>query len=588
MAAVLYISPSAAADMLDMLIVSPEVQDVSKHNIPPRTSFGAGLSSEVMNCTYRPDILVRDGVMLPCWKFDSQKDISQQPGIQWHSSFMPEVSKSGSGRNAVNVSVRATLLPNMLDIDIMMAVSQVEQEDLTVFSKLSIKGIVHCLWSNLIESVWLASLLFHMVELFAFIWWGLSGETHMHEDHSSLTAVLWIIMTGGGLRELIQLGILGYNWHKKRSAHQDFTMRSMWDYRSKLITTWCMPTLALAMIQLGFTYGAISHQQLFANSEEDHMLMVSCVLLKSWLCIYMVRLHTSGVRIHAISSSLLGAATKQMIVITLMIFASFSLAFLIVAKGKDHGWVLASAYRGLLFHDGNGLDNLGLNVHEDMFEQNDILLMTVNLIGSTFFNIIVLNLIIAVYSNEYDRVQHQTPQYFLLARAKYCVMYYLSCSLVGWHGADFQSALRLASGVGAALSLTMFPVLPFLSYWVWAVLLAVSQAAFMSSLVQCDWFSMEGVAHSEQQHFVWICNSSDSHDSSLGEEYDMVALREEKLMEMKSQLDKTIQGLDRHMGEVDEKLADIISKIRTRLGVSRRQTSLMSSFDVSPVLTKHS
>ncbi|CAE7271688.1 unnamed protein product [Symbiodinium sp. CCMP2592] len=81
MAAVLYISPSAAADMLDMLIVSPEVQDVSKHNIPPRTTFGAGLSSEVMNCTYRPDVLVRDGVMLPCWKFDSQKDT----GLLWRT-----------------------------------------------------------------------------------------------------------------------------------------------------------------------------------------------------------------------------------------------------------------------------------------------------------------------------------------------------------------------------------------------------------------------------------------------------------------------------------------------------------------------
>ncbi|CAE7761955.1 unnamed protein product [Symbiodinium necroappetens] len=219
MAAVLYISPSAAADMLDMLIVSPEVQDVSKHNIPPRTTFGAGLSSEVMNCTYRPDVLVRDGVMLPCWKFDSQKDISQQHGIQWHSSFMPEVSKSGSGRNAVNVSVRATLLPNMLDIDIMMAVSQ----DLTVFSKLSIKGIVHCLWSNLIESVWLASLLFHMVELFAFIWWGLSGQTHLGSHDLDAGEVDDL--------EVIRLGILGYNWHKKRSAHQDFTMRCLVRFR---------------------------------------------------------------------------------------------------------------------------------------------------------------------------------------------------------------------------------------------------------------------------------------------------------------------------------------------------------------------
>ncbi|CAE7267976.1 unnamed protein product [Symbiodinium natans] len=306
--------------------------------------------------------------------------------------------------------------------------------------------------------------------------------------------------------------------------------------------------------------------------------MVSCVLLKCWLCIFMVRLHTSGVRIHAISSSLLGSATKQMIVITLMIFASFSLAFLIISTGKDHGWVLSSAYRGLLFHDGNGLDNLGLNVHsEDTYNHNDPLMMSTNFVGSTFFNIIVLNLIIAVYSNEYDRVQQQTPQYFLLARAKYCVMCYLSCSLLGWHGPDLQRSVRVASGASAALALTMFWVLPSVNLWIWAVILALSQVAFISSLVQCDWFSMEGVAHSEQQHFVWICHSSDSHDSAFAVKSETFELREEKLSEMKSQVDKWCQGLEKQMGEVDEKLGSIIQKFKARLEPTRKAT-VMGNF----------
>ena len=108
-----------------------------------------------MRCTYRPDVVVQDSLLIPSWKFDSQKSFEHQPNIQWHANFIPAVHKSRQSRDHVSsVCVKALLIPNMLDMDIIMAMSRIESEDLPVFSKLSIQGIVHCLWENLFQVTW--------------------------------------------------------------------------------------------------------------------------------------------------------------------------------------------------------------------------------------------------------------------------------------------------------------------------------------------------------------------------------------------------------------------------------------------------
>ena len=81
---------------------------------------------------------------------------------------------------------------------------------------------------------------------------------------------------------------------------------------------------------------------------------------------------------------------------------------MVLAKDQSAGWVVASAYRGLLFGDGEGFNNLGMDVAQDEGAGNDSLLMIFLVLGSLFFNIILLDLIIAVCSNEYDKVVGET------------------------------------------------------------------------------------------------------------------------------------------------------------------------------------
>jgi len=562
MAGILYIAPAAAADMLDMLIVEPEVQDVAKHNIPTRTGLSGYFSNPTMRCIYRPDVITRDSVLLPCWRFDSQKDYSQQPNIRWHSQFMPEVSKSRSSRDVHNVSVKATMLPNMLDMDIIMALAQIAVEDMSVFLKLSVRGILYCLWDNLLEQVWIFMTFLHMLELAAYIWWGLSGLSHIMEDLRS--AACWVVMAAGGFRELSQIVLLTYNWRSKYHAHDVSIMRSMWDLSSNLYSHWCVPTGLLALLQLAFAWCTqTASSEVYQLAGGPLMLLVTIVLCKSWLLIYMSRLHAVGVRIHAISNSLTGGATRQMMAITLMIFASFCLAFLILARSKDHGWVLASAYRGLLFGDGSGLDNLGLNVDEEEYARNDVMLCGVNLIGSTFFNIIILNLIIAVYSNEYDKVQHEVPLYFLHARAKYCVMYYLSCNLLQWRSEQFKLFVMLAAVAAAAAAMVACALWPFWSFWSLALLLSVAQSLIAAAMVQCEWFSMEGVAFSNQEHFIWICHKSDLVDHSL---LDSSSSHQEdefqdRLAEVRALMESRCRGIESQVAQVDRKLDSILAML---------------------------
>ena len=138
-------------------------------------------------------------------------------------------------------------------------------------------------------------------------------------------------------------------------------------------------------------------------------------------------------------------ATRQIMIITMMIFASFCFAFLIIDSNKKSGWVLTSAYRGLLFGSGMGLDNLGLNVGA-AYEENELLMTEVSVIGSSFFCVIVLNLIIAVYSSEYNRVQADIPHHFLHSRTIYCLMYFLSGHTLPWKGHRVNRCLMSGAG----------------------------------------------------------------------------------------------------------------------------------------------
>ncbi|CAE8604745.1 unnamed protein product [Polarella glacialis] len=572
LAGIMYAAPQAAATMMDMLMVDPEVQDADKHNFPTRRRFWRGFDNPHMTCIYRPDVIQREGVMLPAWKFDSAKAWEDQPDIAWHRGFLPEFSSDSTRSNRHNVysvSVKSILLPNVLDIDMFMALAQTEKDQLSVFSKLSVQGMIHCLWDNLIQDLWLASMVMNFTELLAYAWWGLLWHDELPTGDKSQVRFCCAVITAGALRQFLNMGVLTYNLLRKWRNHTDMTMASMWRPTSSLYLDWCPPTLFLSLIELAFsweTQRAAASGQDFQMNDQQALLMAFNVLVKCSKMLYAFRLCTLGMRIHAIIESLLGGATREMLIITVSIFLSFSVAFAVLDSGHGFGWVIASAYRGLLYGDGDGMNNLGLDISSRSgFEHPDNPYLTALLVlGSSFFNVIILNLIIAVYGNEYDKVEHDSPLLFQHSRARNCVMYTLTCDVFFWRGHSFQKLLYAAAATLFISGLCSH--LSSLSCWISAALFAFAQFTFQAAQLQCDWFSAEGVAANQAEHFVWICHRSDVYEKGTCREgeHEHAQSVENQLVRVKTYVKKRLESVEQKVTGLDLKLDAILEKLTVK------------------------
>merc|ERR1719424_1099503 len=65
--------------------------------------------------------------------------------------------------------------------------------------------------------------------------------------------------------------------------------------------------------------------------------------------------------------------------------------------------------------------------------------------GAFFFNVVVLNIIIAIYGHEYEKSQTDTPLKFMKGRADYCVKSVLSSYTIAWRGTAFNWCLTTAA-----------------------------------------------------------------------------------------------------------------------------------------------
>lgn len=555
-ASILFLAPEAGGLMLEMLVGDPIVKDVSKHNIPTRTSLYGFWRHLPMRCIYRSDVVSRDNVLLPVWKFETDRPIDQQPEIRWHSWLVPETNGLVKRTDYVyNVSVSTVLLPNILDLDMFMALARSLRCHMKVFAKLPVQGMIYCMWNNLVEGVWLSDLIFQLLELFFLMWWSIAWPVYgprgaIHADEP----FCWAVVTAGVIRETVQLlqgfrvGIL------KHRGHTDPTMRSMWNPSSEVFVKWALPKAVCILMQAKFVMGSRHHLDDSELSDVDQVFLAITVLLKATLVTYMFRLCTGGSKIYAIFYSFLGGATREMISITAMIFGSFSLAFLVLAKDKAAGWVIASSYRGLLFGDGDGFNNLGMDVHEDSYTNNDGILMSFLVLGSFFFNIILLNLIIAVYGNEYDKVAGETPFLFLHGRAENCVTYILSCQLFPWRGQIINSMMWYTSGI-----LAVCGAVNHMSYmhqtweFMTTVLFALAQVLLLAAQAQAEWFSLEGLAANGKEQFLWICHRDNTETESANEALQVGAF-EERLAAVQRHVDSRMNSLEAKLDAILDSL----------------------------------
>mmetsp|Transcript_88576 Transcript_88576/g.185101 ORF Transcript_88576/g.185101 Transcript_88576/m.185101 type:complete len:993 (-) Transcript_88576:368-3346(-) len=559
LAGILFLAPEAGGLMLEMLVGDPIIKHVSKHNIPTRTSMYGFWKHLPMRCIYRGDAERRDNVLLPAWKFEPDKPFERQPKIQWHRWLLPETTGLAQRTDYVfNVNVSCVLLPNMLDLDMFMALGRVLRPQMKVFNKLPVQGMIYCLWNNLVEPIWLADLLFHLLELVVLMWWSLAWPVYGPRGTIKADEPLcWAVITAGCWREVSNVIVWCINGARKYAGHSDFTLRSLWHPLSGVSLSWILPKVAVTGLTLKFVSGARNALDESDLGEMEQVLLAMIVLLKAGQVIYSFRLCTGGAKIYAIFFSFLGGATREMICITFMIFGSFSLAFMVLANDKAAGWVIASSYRGLLFGDGDGFNNLGMDVEEKEYAHNDTVLMAFLVMGSFFFNIILLNLIIAVYGNEYDKVAGETPLLFLHGRSKMCVLYIQSCQVIEWCGPivnNFIWGLAILAAIGGVASHARFEHETWEMSTSW--LFAAAQILTMAALAQTNWYSVEGIAADGKDHFLWICHRDNINEDEGANEALQVGYFDDHLVRQRRYMDNRLNNLEakldailQHLGE---------------------------------------
>jgi hypothetical protein len=262
---------------------------------------------------------------------------------------------------------------------------------------------------------------------------------------------------------------------------------------------------------IGFTYAhdAVHFQDhttdsFDAPSKFDDLLLAVCVLVAAVRFIALVRLSEFGMKLFAIQEVFMSAAVNQMLFISFLCLGCFIVALVVLSR--QHSLALAiMTYRGFMFGDGDGFTQL------DMDGKGRSILLCFTAGGAFVFNIMVVNIMIAIYGNEYDRAEKDNSGLFLLGRTDYIVNNVLCQYNIPWAGLGTHRALTFTSV--AIIIVSMYIGLHLQHHrsmmWVCAVMFAFGQILFSMALMQCEWFSPEGMDADGNERFLWICHARD-------------------------------------------------------------------------------
>lgn len=555
LASIFYTAPLAASEMLDLLEVQPEVEDAAHHSVPTRTGMWGLLKNVPMRCTYQDEAINKDCLMIPHWEWKT-REAGTQDG--WHSEFIPRPARQDRSGHIKSVKTVVCLLPNILDIDVFMAFSHCRKEHFQTMSKKTVQGSIFCLWANLIEHVWLVDISYHFAEAWAYLALGI-----LIPSHEARNSLAWTIVAGGALHQLMHITFAAGSAYHKWKNTDDPTMKSMWSPTARWSLSFLIPNLIQVFCALGFSID-LSYQY-GERSRFDDRLLALCLMLACCRFIWQWRLSVIGSTIYTISETFFAGAVSQMLFITCMLLLSTVMSLMVLSRHHTLGLAI-SAYRGFLFGDDHAFDDLGMDIgHERAFASDDNVLLFSSVAGAFFFNIIVLNIIIAIYGHEYEKNQANTPAQFMIGRADFCVKSILSSYVIPWKGVRFNQFLRCTAVILIMTSIVIGATRSLGSFWLmWlsATLFAVGHKMLSMSMIQCDWFSPEGQDSSDNHRFLWICHSREWNTMPETEESNV----EEKITTLQDIVEDNMSTMQDQLAELDGKIGDIFEAFSKKMG----------------------
>jgi len=414
------------------------------------------------------------------------------------------------------------------------------------------------LWTNLIEITWAVETMYRFVDACAYV-----SLAVLVEPTQARSSVAWTIVAGGSLHQLFIAINTNIAMSCKRYGHEDPTMMSMWSPTSFWALSYSVPAILQALLAFAFVVD-LSFKDGDRSVFDDRLLAV-CLLLSCFRFIWIWRLSVVGSAIYTIAETFFAAAVNQMLFLTFMLLVSFTFALLVLSKIHTVGQAVFT-YRSFLFADGDSFNDIGMTGdHHEVWAGDNGALLLFAVLGAFFFNVIVLNIIIAIYGHEYDKNQVDTPLLFIKGRADYCVKSVLSSYAIPWMGTAFNRFLMSVAFVSFVIAVCLGMMHTHETPWLTklsAFLFAVGLILFRMALIQCDWFSPEGSDADARQRFLWVCHTRDWQKMDEVIEDHAQAEMEERMEKLQDSLEETHGTMDDKFEALDDKIERLINVIR--------------------------
>jgi len=576
MAQLFHVGPEAAAIVLDLLLVRPIIKDRGHHNIRSRASLWGFPSMRPMRCDYQPDSITRDGLDMPEWRFNSslRNDPKEQPQIAWHWDLVKAVGHDQDGRSYVqDVDTKAILMPNILDIDLLWALACVRPEHSHIFSRVPVQGIVYCMWDHLAVRVFYLRLGWTVMEAAVQTSWGMAQSDRIGSRSPLGMPLSKAVIAAGVLRDAVAVLFGFYNhcrkfrehraaldaWKRRATAaaspgavpsHQHTkppSLHSLWR-PSTFFGVGLLGELLLLASKVTFllcVIGAVGTEM----DTSPQTLLTTMAMLQSLKAIHAVRLTTWGKKITTIMKTFFSTSIFEMLVVEVLFFACALSAFATLERLRPASSVMRNVFQGMILADGGALEQLGLNDDGSGSRSGMIIVCTIVL------NICMLNLTIAIYSSEYDRLVDSSEQDFLRERAK------MSCSMLlevpklpmgsesmSWrrYGIVGCAVMAVASALALAQELS--------SAVQGAVLIATAEVLAEALLMASSWFPWRSEEGPETPHFLWLCYPSDDATGGGDALDSRIAALETSQRRLCSSLREVEGRLESRIGEATELL----------------------------------
>jgi len=266
-----------------------------------------------------------------------------------------------------------------------------------------------------------------------------------------------------------------------------------------------------------------------------------------------------GQNIVAVISSLVSGRMPQMLLISTIVLLMFVAVFNVLIRDETTEFNFLYLYRGLIFGDGDGLDFMGMKTDyqddgmpepiETLFHaQTKSFIMT---FATIIFNIVLLNLVIAVYGNEYDAKVELSEAFFTRLRAAYCSRTLMLCSSVEGIS-SYSTLIAQKTGIlhcGYSLSAVLF-ILGIAHIFMTGDISYTAAISVCCSLLilrekvmdaQSSWFDEDSIQ--KEKLYLWIAYPTDYEKDRFLTKDDKEDKAKEDLTQLEGKIDNLQEAL---------------------------------------------